>query len=281
MRYRLRRGAVIGALAVVAPVLVAVGVPVAWAATTTTSITVDAAKGGRVFDGVGAISGGGGNSRLLVDYPEPQRGQILDYLFKPGVGAAMQILKVEVGGDTNSTSGAEPSHQHTASDLNCGRGYEWWLMEQAKARNPTIKLYGLAWGAPGWIGNGTFFSTDMINYYVSFLSCAKNSHGLTVDYLGGWNERGFNKGWYENLKSTLNSRGYTNVQVVADDTSFAPADQVVSDSAFAAAVDVLGSHYVCGYRSSQTSCPSSANAIASGKKIWASENGSDDFNLGG
>ena len=57
-----------------------------------------------MFDGVGAISGGGGNSRLLVDYPEPQRGQILDYLFKPGYGAAMQILKVEIGGDTNSTS---------------------------------------------------------------------------------------------------------------------------------------------------------------------------------
>src|SRR5262245_36063617 len=124
----------------------------------TTTITVNGNAAGRVFDGVGAISGGGGNSRLLFDYPEPQRTQILDYLFKPGVGAAMQILKVEVGGDTNSTSGAEPSHKHTATDLNCNRGYEWWLMEQAKARNPAIKLYVLAWGAPGWIGNGTFFS---------------------------------------------------------------------------------------------------------------------------
>ncbi|CAM5284229.1 galactosylceramidase [Streptomyces canarius] len=27
-------------------------------------------------------------------------------------------------------------------------GGQWWLMEQAKARNPGIKLYGLAWGAP-------------------------------------------------------------------------------------------------------------------------------------
>ena len=34
-------------------------------------------------------------------------------------------------------------------------------MEQAKARNPNIKLYGLAWGAPGWIGNGNFWSTDI------------------------------------------------------------------------------------------------------------------------
>src|SRR3954471_9313484 len=272
-----RRLAQFTVLAVIAAGLSALDATPAAAATT---ITINGSATGRTFDGVGAISGGGGNSRLLIDYPEPARSQLLDYLFKPGFGAAMQLLKVEVGGDTNSTSGAEPSHQHTSTDLNCGRGYEWWLMEQAKARNPSIKLYALAWGAPGWIGNGTFFSTDMINYYISWLDCAKNSHGLTVDYLGGWNERGFDKGWYENLKSNLNSRGYSNIQVVADDTSFAPADQVVSDSAFAAAVDVLGSHYVCGYRSAQTNCPSSANAIASGKKVWASENGSDDYNLG-
>jgi hypothetical protein len=153
-------------------------------------------------------------------------------------------------------------------------------MEQAKARNPNVKLAALAWGAPGWIGNGTFFSTDMINYYVAWLDCARNSHGLTIDYLGGWNERGYTKAWYQQLKSTLNSRGYSNVQVVADDTSFNPANDVVSDPAFAAAVDVLGSHYVCGYRGPQTNCPSTANALASGKKIWASENGSDDYNAG-
>jgi len=272
-----RRAALLAVLCLVATALTAAPAAPAAAATT---VTINGTAAGRTLDGVGAISGGGGNSRLLMDYPEPQRGQLLDYLFKPGYGAAMQILKVEIGGDTNSTSGAEPSHQHTAADLNCGRGYEWWLMEQAKARNPGIRLAGLSWGAPGWIGNGTFFSTDMVNYLVAWLDCAKNSHGLTIDYLGGWNERGFDKGWYESLKSTLNSRGYGNVKVVADDTSFAPADQVVTDPAFAAAVDVLGSHYVCGYRGPQSNCPSSANAIASGKQIWASENGSDDYNAG-
>ena len=261
----------------VASTAIALPTTIAHAATT---VTINGNSSGRTLDGVGAISGGGGNSRLLFDYPEPQRSQILDYLFKPGYGAAVQILKVEVGGDTNSTSGAEPSHQHTAADLNCNRGYEWWLMEQAKSRNPNIKLYGLAWGAPGWMGNGNFWSTDMVNYYVSWLDCAKNSHGLTIDYLGGWNERGYDKGWYESLRSTLNSRGYGNVQIVADDTSFNPANDVVTDPAFAAAVQVLGSHYVCGYRGSQSNCPSTANAVASGKKIWASENGSDDYNAG-
>src|SRR4051812_47100122 len=72
-----------------------------------TSITINGNDSGRTFDGIGAISGGGGNTRLLIDYPEPSRSQILDYLFKPGYGANLQILKVEIGGDANSTDGAE------------------------------------------------------------------------------------------------------------------------------------------------------------------------------
>jgi len=244
-----------------------------------TSLTVNGTSGGRVFDGVGAISGGGGNSRLLIDYPEPQRGQVLDYLFKPGYGASLQILKAEIGGDTNSTSGAEPSHQHTRSDLNCGRGYEWWLMEQARARNPAIKLYGLAWGAPGWIGGGNFWSTDTINYFVSWLGCAKQ-HGLAIDYLGGWNERGYNAGWYVQLRAALNSNGYSGVKIVAADSDWNVANDVNSNQAFAAAVSVVGAHYPCGYRSAQTSCTVPSSATATGKPLWASENGSDDYNGG-
>ncbi|WP_039937028.1 ricin-type beta-trefoil lectin domain protein [Streptomyces himastatinicus] len=244
-----------------------------------TSITINGASGGRTFDGVGAISGGGGNSRLLIDYPEPQRGQILDYLFRPGYGASLQILKAEIGGDTNSTSGAEPSHQHTRSDLNCDRGYEWWLMEQAKARNPDIKLYGLAWGAPGWIGGGNFWSTDMVNYVLSWLGCAKQ-HGLSIDYLGGWNERGYNVSWYQQLRGALNSNGYGNVKIVAADSDWGVANDINSNPAFASAVSAIGTHYPCGYRSSQSNCSVPSAAMASGKPLWASENGSDDYNGG-
>ncbi|MCW2880536.1 MAG: putative galactocerebrosidase [Sphaerisporangium sp.] len=268
---------VLAVLAMVAVVTVVVESP----AQAATSITINGGSGGRTLDGVGAISGGGGNSRQLIDYPEPQRGQILDYLFKPGYGAAVQILKVEIGGDTNSTSGAEPSHRHTAADLDCNRGYEWWLMEQAKARNPNIKLAGLSWGAPGWIGNGNFWSQDMISYLVDWLRCAKNSHGLTIDYLGGWNERGRDLNWYVNLNTALDAGGFGNVKIVSsDDAGWSVADDVVNNTAFRNAVDILGSHYVCGYRSGQTQCPSSTNALNSGKTLWASENGSDDYNDG-
>jgi hypothetical protein len=39
----------------------------------------------------------------LTGYPKEQLSQILDYLFKPNFGASLHILKVEIGGDAQST----------------------------------------------------------------------------------------------------------------------------------------------------------------------------------
>jgi hypothetical protein len=246
-----------------------------------TTINANGASAGRTFDGIGAISGGGGNSRLLADYPAAQQSQILDYLFKPDYGANLQILKVEIGGDANSTDGAEPSIEHTSGAVACNVGYEFWLMEQAKDRNPNIKLYALAWTAPGWIGGGNFWSTDMINYLVSWLNCAK-SDGLTINYLGGWNERGYNISWYEQLRSTLNADGYSAVQIVAADSDWSVASDIASNSAFASAVSVIGTHYPCagGDGGNADTCPANATAEGTGKPLWASENGSQDMNSG-
>jgi O-glycosyl hydrolase len=243
------------------------------------SIAPDGAGTGRTFDGIGAISGGGGNTRLLYDYPEPYRSQVLDYLFKPGVGAALQILKVEIGGDMNSTDGSEASHMHTANDLDCGRGYEWWLMEQAKTRNPDIKLYALSWGAPGWVGGGNFWSSDMVTYLMKWLGCAK-TNGFTIGYIGGWNERGYDKGWYESLHSALAASGSA-VKVVGADDAWTLTTDMKNDAAFKAAVDIVGVHYPCGGDGAPaTSCPANADGLALGVPLWASENGSQDLNSG-
>ncbi|MBS2534000.1 ricin-type beta-trefoil lectin domain protein [Catenulispora sp. NF23] len=272
-------------VALLASLCSVIGAPAAPAATpgaaaAATTIAVNGAGTGRTFDGIGAISGGGGNSRLLIDYPPAQRQQILDYLFEPGYGADLQILKVEIGGDTNSTDGAEPSIEHTAGNVQCGTGYEFWLMQQAKALNPNIKLYGLAWGAPGWIGGGDFWSTDTINYLVSWLGCAK-ADGLTIDYLGGWNERGYNIAWYEQLRSTLNADGYSGVQIVGADSDWSVANDIDADPAFANAVQVIGSHYPCqGDGGPALSCSTTSQATSSGKPLWASENGSQDMDTG-
>ena len=280
-RLRVRPAVAVGAILAVLTALISLHLPTpAHAATVSTAITVDGTKTGLTFDGVGAASGGGGNSRLLIDYPEPQRSQLLDYLFKPGYGASLQVLKLEIGGDTNSTDGAEASIEHTKGAVDCNQGYEWWLAAQAKARNPHIKLYGLAWGAPGWIGGGTFWSQDMIDYLMSWMGCAKQ-HNLAIDYLGGWNERGYDKTWYENLRTTLNAKGHSATKVVADDGfGWGVADAMAADPAFKAAVDIVGTHYPCGYLGDGSTCDSTAAAQGLGKPLWASENGSQDADTG-
>src|ERR1700760_3045143 len=270
-----------GACCVLAVPAAAIPVAAATSAAAATTISVNGNSTGKTFDGIGAISGGGGNPRRLTDYPAAQQAQILDYLFKPDYGASLQILKVEIGGDTNSTDGSESSMEHASGAVSCGNGYEFWLMEQAKARNPNIKLYGLAWGAPGWIGGGNFWSTDMINYLVSWLNCAK-SDGLTINYLGGWNERGYNISWYEQLRSTLNADGYSAVQIVGADKDWSIATDIAANSAFASAVSIIGVHYPCqgGDGGNADTCPGNATATSTGKPLWASENGSQDLNTG-
>jgi hypothetical protein len=253
-------------------------------------IVIDGTGGGSRFDGIGAISGGGGTSRLLFDYPAQQQSEILDYLFKPGYGANLHILKVEIGGDGNSTNGAEASHMRSATDENYNRGYEWWLMEQAKQRNPNIKLYGLEWAAPGWFNNGAggaqgFFSNDNINYLLKWIQHAQSDHNLGIDYIGGWNEYwSFTPydSWFVNLKSAMQGAGLT-TQLVAYDADWSIVNDMASNSQLNGAVDVMGVHYPCSGDGGTTCVPqgSSVGAITSvGKPFWASENGVGNFDGG-
>ncbi|HEY7176834.1 MAG TPA: galactosylceramidase, partial [Micromonosporaceae bacterium] len=133
------------------------------------------------------------------------------------------------------------------------------------------------WGAPGFLGS--FFSTATVTYLMNWLNCAA-SNGLTIDYLGGWNERGYDKTFYENLHAAIASHGYA-TKVVAADSDWGVADAMVADPTFAASVDIVGTHYPCTYLSAMTTCSSTANAVATGKQLWASENGSEDYNAGG
>lgn len=153
---------------------------------------------GLTFDGIGAISGGGATSKLLYDYPDEVASKILDVLFTPGQGLSLHMLKVEIGGDTDSTQGAEPSHSHFDGDEDYTRGYEWWLMKEAKKRNPDIKLYGLPWGWPGGLDPSASADEEAkdvfkdarrtANYTLNWLMAAKREHNLDIDYVGLWNE---------------------------------------------------------------------------------------------
>ncbi len=236
------------------------------------TITVDGRSPGRVFEGIGALSAGA-STRLLPDYPEPQRSGILDLLFKPQFGAALQHLKVEIGGDVNSTCGSEPSHAHTRAEFEhpkpeyFNRGYEWWLMKEARQRNPAILLDTLQWGAPGWIGQGSFFSQDNADFIASFLKGARDYQGLQIQYQGLRNEIAFDAPWTKLLRQTLDKAGLQYVKIVAADqvNDWSVLNHIQNDTAFNEAVAVVGVHYP-GYIS-----PAAAKSL--NKPLWSSEDG--------
>ncbi|XP_007255486.2 galactocerebrosidase [Astyanax mexicanus] len=222
---------------------------------------------GRRFDGIGGLSGGGATSRLLINYKEPYRSQILDYLFKPNFGASLHILKVEIGGDAQTTDGTEPSHMHSEKDENYFRGYEWWLMKEAKKRNPNITLIGLPWAFPGWIGNGTnwpyTFPDITANYVVSWVIGAKHYHDLDIEYIGIWNERDFNAKYITVLRDALDRAGLKDVSIIAADGNWDISNALLTDPYLNEAVGVIGVHY--------PGTTTVKEALLTGKRLWSSE----------
>ncbi|HEX3047807.1 MAG TPA: galactosylceramidase [Bacillota bacterium] len=255
--------------------------------TTTTAainITVDGASGGKIFDGVGMISGGGGNSRLLIDYPEPYRGQILDYLFKPNYGASLQVFKVEIGGDGNSTSGAEPSHMHTVSDENYSRGYQGWLLSEAKARNPAMIFECLPWGAPGWLED--YWSANTQNYIIKYIKGMEATYGIKFRTVGGKNESGYEVNWYIRFKTALMEAGLSTKLIGSDDWcgNWAFATEMKNSIALREAVDYIGFHTPHENKGSGNSGWPSTDAVfmrdTYGKPLWSSEDHYDGWGQG-
>ncbi len=219
----------------------------------TQTIILNASTPGPLFEGVGAVSGGGATSVLLKDYPEAQRSQILDILFKPNFAASMQALYVEIGGDGNSTQGTEPTHMRTRTDENYSRGYEWWLMVEAKKRNPDLTLDGTAWGCPGWIGtsldniHSNFWSQDMADYYVKWVKGLKDNYGLELSAIGCRNERGAVTDWLKTFRKTLDAAGLNSLRIHAFDNpgnkymwDWIP--ELAKDKQLADSVAILGNH---------------------------------------
>ncbi|KAG7226212.1 hypothetical protein INR49_002906 [Caranx melampygus] len=222
---------------------------------------------GRVFDGVGGLSGGGATSRLLVNYEEPYRSQILDFLFKPNFGASLHILKVEIGGDAQTTDGTEPSHMHYENDENYFRGYEWWLMKEAKKRNPNITLIGLPWAFPGWVGHGKNWPYDFPDitaaYVVKWILGAKQYHDLDIQYVGIWNERNYDGKYIKVLRDMLDKVGLTGVGIIAADGDWSIAKSMMVDPRLSDSVEVIGAHY--------PGTTTVSDALKTQKTLWSSE----------
>jgi galactosylceramidase len=233
-------------------------------------IMLDGSLPGGAYEGLGGLSAGGG-TRLLADYPATQKSQILDLLFKPKFGASLQHLKIENGSDAESTFGTEPAMMRTQQEderataaLNSpnpndvqyadvkamfSRGYEFWLAAEGRKRNPKLLLDSLQWGAPGWIGNGVFYSRDNAEYLAHFIKGAKAYWNLDFDFVGGDQNEAYNPGdWVKTLRETLDAAGLARVKInvvdLYDDelTKFERA--LNADVELQRATYAIGSHYV-------------------------------------
>lgn len=143
-------------------------------------------------------------------------------------------------------------HNNHTVDLKAG--YEWWLMKQAKARNPSIKLYGLPWAYPGWVGNdpqtGVHNATatpfdhpeQTVRYMMEWVRGAKTEYGLDINYLGIWNESPSNANYVKMLRRALDSEGFNATRIVAQDGGAQICAALMADPEYAKAVDVIGLH---------------------------------------
>jgi hypothetical protein len=239
------------------------------AASAADTITLSGADPSMAFDGHGGLSAGA-SSRLLRDYAEPQRSQILDYLWKPGFGANLQICKIEIGGDTQSTDGTEPSFRHYREEApQCGtnRGYEMWLLQEAAARSASVQSYLLSWGIPNWVGNASYFSAENIDYQVGYAKCVRETIGGShPHYLGVWNERSWGSiSYVVSLRNALDAAGLAETRIVVPDGGDCDGvtNAAAANATFASAVYALGEHYPC-----KRAWPRTAEV---GRKFWASE----------
>ena len=125
---------------------------------------------------------------------------------------------------------------------------------------------------------------------IDWLNCAK-SHGLTISYLGGWNEHGFHIHWFESMRRALDVHGYKSVRLVAADahpqagryrpaTAWRVAAAAARHPALRAAISVLGAHDTCGLPTLGYRCESTQAARRLRRPLWESELGTLDGNSG-
>jgi galactosylceramidase len=206
------------------------------------TVNVNGNNNGRVFAGIGGVTSNG-MTKLLREYPETQRNDILDLLFKPKWGASFHLLKIEIGSDANGTCGTEPSHMRSKNDFDITRGSGLWLGAEAKKRNKSILLDAIRWGTPGWIND----DDDKYLYYYNFLRGARETFNLEFDYLSpDENEGAFSRNYTVNkLRPGLNQSEFSGIKLAACDstTDWNIAAMVTDDPGLKNALAAINAHY--------------------------------------
>lgn len=155
------------------------------------------------YRGAGAVSCNN-SSRLLMDYKEENPKaywEIMNWLFNTDSGAGLTHVKVELGCDLDTSSGAEPATKRTEDEpANVARGAGFMFAHDAQTINPTVTVEMLRWGEPGWIDrakdeNGKVTDASVFaaryKWMKETMDAAYLQYGMKIDYIGAaQNEKG-------------------------------------------------------------------------------------------
>jgi hypothetical protein len=176
------------------------------------------------------------------------------------------LLVKLIGGDGQSSYGSETAVMHTKTDIDYSRGYETWLLREAKARSPTIPTYCLSWTAPYWVGS--YLTPAGVDYHLEYMRGVRDKINVTFDYAGIWNEDSWTADYIEQFRAALDSRGFSQTQIVAVDggTEIVPAME--RNRSLANAIQIVGVHAFMP----STQDTTGARVMAMNKAYWDSEN---------
>ncbi|MBQ8569439.1 MAG: hypothetical protein IJ446_09520 [Oscillospiraceae bacterium] len=247
-------------------------------------ITIDSSSAdrseSRAWKGIGGSATGGAAS-LLDDYkyssPEEYE-EIVNILFRKGVGAGLSHIRVEMGSDVNSASGTEScimrrSDELSEKPLSAG----WQLAADAKKINPGLTVTMTCKSEPGWVtdafenGVQAGYNARYI-WYRSHIEKAYNELGLKIDCISADNGElsRADPEWILYLSRRLDTEteslyDYKMIKIMASDSTdgSGTAELMLSDDQLFSAVDVISCRY--------TALPSESADILSrkyGKELW-------------
>ena len=161
-------------------------------------------KNGLTFKGFGALSGNN-SSELLMDYkaehPE-EYWQLIKTLFG-GSNPMFTHVKVEMGNDRNTSSGANAATMRSADEYpNVKRDPGFQLAADAKKVNPDVHVSILRWRVPAWVTS----NDDVYHWYKNTILAVNREFGYMIDSVNpGVNEEGADLEWTKEFAKRLKS----------------------------------------------------------------------------
>lgn len=211
------------------------------------------------YRGIGAVSCNG-TSRLMMDYKEKNPEaywEIMKWLFDKEEGAGLSLVKVELGCDLDTSSGAEPATKRSEDEkANVNRGAGFMFAHDAQSINPDVEVDMLCWAMPEWVSeeyevNNKKGFQARYKWYKETIDAVYDTWNVKVNYVSAnKNEKELEIDWTiylaNALKSEKNGRyDYSKIKIVAADETdkMYIADKMLKNKKYRDAVDVLGFHY--------------------------------------